>query len=118
MSDDNRTNFLWFLAGGLGLGAVAAILYAPHSGVETREALRSKAEQSRDRLRHHANRWREQASDWEDRGRDFLNQRKGQAKEDLLAPITVDAVKDSAGRAAKVTTDAVAHIVDAAKKAV
>jgi len=117
MSDDNRTSFLWFLAG-LGLGGVAAILYAPHSGVETRKALRSKAEQSRDRLRHHANRVRAQASDWADRGRDFLNQRKGQAKEDLLAPKTVDAVKDPAARAAKVTTDATAHIVDVAKKAV
>jgi gas vesicle protein len=57
MSDDSRNSFLWFLAG-LGLGAVAPILYAPHSGVETRKALRSKAEQSRDRLRHHANRVR------------------------------------------------------------
>jgi gas vesicle protein len=116
MSDDNRNSFLWFFAG-LGVGAVAATLYVPHSGVETRKALRSKAEQSRDRLRHHANRLREQASDLADRGRDFLNQRKDQAKEEL-APKAVDAITDSAGRAAKVTADAVSHIRDAAKKAV
>jgi gas vesicle protein len=116
MSDDNRNSFLWFFAG-LGLGAVAAILYAPHSGVETRKVLRSKAEQSRDRLSHHANRVREQASDWADRGRDLLNRPKGQAKEDL-APKPVDAIKDSAGRASKVTPDAASHTGHAAKKAV
>ena len=45
MSDDNGNNsILWFLAG-LGLGAVAGVLYAPRSGDETREALRSKAEE-------------------------------------------------------------------------
>ena len=66
MSDDHRNRFLWFLAG-LSVGAVTVALYAPKSGVETRRALRSKAEQSRNRLRHHANRVREQASDWADR---------------------------------------------------
>jgi gas vesicle protein len=74
MSDDNSNGFLWFVAG-LGLGALGAILYAPHSGVETRKALRSKAEQGEDHLRHHANWVREQASDLADRGRDFLNRR-------------------------------------------
>ena len=116
MSDDHRNGFLWFFAG-LGLGAVFATLYAPHSGVETRKALRSKAEQSRDRLLHHANRVREQASDWADRGRDLLNRRKGKPKEHLT-PKAVDAIKDSAGRAAKVTADAGLHIEDAAQKAV
>jgi hypothetical protein len=40
-----------------------------------------------------------------------------EAKEEL-APKAVDAITDSAGRAAKVTADAVSHIRDAAKKAV
>ncbi|HEV8048329.1 MAG TPA: YtxH domain-containing protein, partial [Terriglobales bacterium] len=43
MSDRDGNSFLWFLAG-VGIGAVAGVLYAPRSGDETREALRSKAE--------------------------------------------------------------------------
>jgi gas vesicle protein len=77
MSDDSGNSFLWFLAG-LGLGAVAGVLYAPRSGDETREALRSKAEEGRERLRHHAREARTQASDWVDRGRDVLSQQKDQ----------------------------------------
>ena len=78
MSDDSSSNsFLWFLAG-LGLGAVAGILYAPRSGEETREALRSKAEEQGERLRHHARNARSQASDWVDRGRDVVQQQKEQ----------------------------------------
>jgi len=77
MSDDSGNSFLWFLAG-LGLGAVAGVLYAPRSGDETREALRSKAEEGRARIRHHAHEARSQASEWVDRGRDVLNQQKDQ----------------------------------------
>jgi gas vesicle protein len=77
MSDDSGNSFLWFLAG-LGLGAVAGVLYAPRSGDETRDALRSKAEEGRERIRHHAREAKSQASDWVDRGRDVLSQQKDQ----------------------------------------
>jgi gas vesicle protein len=77
MADDSSNSFLWFLAG-LGLGAVAGVLYAPRSGEETREALRSRAEEHGERLRHHARNARSQASDWVDRGRDVLSQQKDQ----------------------------------------
>ena len=77
MSDDSSNSFLWFLAG-LGLGAVAGVLYAPRSGDETREVLRTKAEEGRQRIRHHAREARSQANDWVDRGRDVLNQQKDQ----------------------------------------
>jgi gas vesicle protein len=77
MSDDSGNSFLWFLAG-VGLGAVAGVLYAPRSGDETREALRTKAEEHRERLRTHAREARSQASDWVDRGRDVLSQQKDQ----------------------------------------
>jgi gas vesicle protein len=43
MSDHDGNSFVWFLAG-LGLGALAGVLYAPRSGSETREALRARAE--------------------------------------------------------------------------
>jgi len=77
MSDSNSNSFLWFLAG-LGVGAVAGILYAPRSGDETRDVIRTKAEEGRERLRNHANRARNQASEMVDRGRDVLNQQKDQ----------------------------------------
>lgn len=77
MSDNNGNSFVWFLAG-LGLGAVAGILYAPRAGSETREALRSKAEEGRDYMRDRARQAREQAGGWADRGRDILNQQKEQ----------------------------------------
>jgi gas vesicle protein len=77
MSDSNSNSFLWFLAG-LGVGAVAGVLYAPRSGNETREALRSKAEEGREYMRHRAQNARSQANDWVDRGRDMLNQQKDQ----------------------------------------
>lgn len=77
MSENNSNSFLWFLAG-LGVGAVAGILYAPRSGDETRDVIRAKAEEGRERLRHHANRARNQASEWVDRGRDMVGQQKEQ----------------------------------------
>jgi gas vesicle protein len=77
MSDSNSNSFLWFLAG-LGVGAVAGVLYAPRSGNETREALRSKAEEGREYMRHRAENARSQANEWVDRGRDMLSQQKDQ----------------------------------------
>lgn len=77
MSDSNSNSFLWFLAG-LGVGAVAGVLYAPRSGNETREALLSRADEGREYVRERARQARSQASDWVDRGRDVLNQQKDQ----------------------------------------
>lgn len=77
MSDRDGGSVLWFLAG-LGIGAVAGILYAPRSGSETREALRSKAEEGRELVRQRAREAREQATEWTDRGREMLNQQKEQ----------------------------------------
>jgi len=75
MADRDGNTFLWFLAG-LGVGAVVGVLYAPRSGEETREVLRSKAEEGREKVRTQARRVREQAEDWVDRGQDVLNQQK------------------------------------------
>jgi gas vesicle protein len=73
MSDRDNNGFLWFLAG-VGVGAVLGVLYAPRSGDEMRDVIRSKAQEGADRARTHARRAREQANDWMDRGRDVLNQ--------------------------------------------
>ena len=77
MSDKDSNSFLWFLAG-LGFGAIAGVLYAPRSGNETREAIRSRAEEGRDYVRDRARQAREQATGWADRGREILNQQKEQ----------------------------------------
>jgi gas vesicle protein len=77
MANKDGNSLLWFIAG-LGLGVVAGVLYAPRSGNETREAIRSKAEQGRDFVRDQARQAREQAGEWADRGREVLNQQKEQ----------------------------------------
>ncbi|PYV96338.1 MAG: YtxH domain-containing protein [Acidobacteria bacterium] len=77
MSDRDGNSLLWFL-GGLGLGAVVGILYAPRSGSETRETLRNKAEEGREYVRNRTRDAREQASDWVDKGREVLKQQKEQ----------------------------------------
>jgi len=77
MADRDSNSFLWFLAG-LGFGAIAGILYAPRAGSETRDVLRSKAEEGREFMKERARQAREQASGWADRGREVLNQQKEQ----------------------------------------
>ena len=77
MSDRDSNSFVWFLAG-LGLGALAGVLYAPRSGTETREALRARAEEGRDYVRSRAREAREQAAQWADKGRDVVNTQKEQ----------------------------------------
>ncbi len=77
MSDRGGNSLVWFLAG-LGIGAIAGVLYAPRSGDETRQALRARAEDGREFMRDRARQAREQAAGWADRGREVLNQQKEQ----------------------------------------
>jgi gas vesicle protein len=77
MSDRDGNSFVWFLAG-LGLGALAGVLYAPRSGSETREALRARADEGREYVRNRAREAREQANEWADKGREVVSQQKEQ----------------------------------------
>jgi len=77
MSDRDGNSFVWFLAG-LGLGALAGVLYAPRSGAETRDALRARAEEGKEYMRNRAREARDQAQQWADRGRDAVSQQKEQ----------------------------------------
>lgn len=80
MSDNgNGGSFIWFLAG-LGIGAVVGIMYAPHSGDETREVLLNKAGEGREYVKSRARGAADQASQWADRGKDAVNQQKEQFK--------------------------------------
>lgn len=75
--DGSGSSIGWFLMG-LGVGAVAGILYAPRSGNETREVLRARAEEGRDYVKNRAREAREQATQWADKGRDVVSQQKEQ----------------------------------------
>jgi len=77
MSDRDGNSFVWFLAG-LGLGALAGVLYAPRSGSETRDAILARAEEGREYVKNRAREAREQASVWADRGREVVSQQKDQ----------------------------------------
>ena len=77
MADRDGNGFVWFLAG-LGVGALAGVLYAPRAGNETREALRARAEEGREYVRTRAREAKGQASEWVDKGRDVVNQQKDQ----------------------------------------
>lgn len=77
MADRDGSSFVWFLAG-LGVGALAGVLYAPRSGSETREVLRARAEEGRDYVRNRAREAREQAEEWAGRGREVVSQQKEQ----------------------------------------
>jgi len=79
MSDRDGSGFLWFLAG-LGIGAAVGILYAPKAGEETRQQLRSAADEFPDTVRERARQAREQAGSWAEKGRDYLNQQKEQIR--------------------------------------
>jgi len=79
MADRDGSGFLWFLAG-LGIGAAVGILYAPKAGEETRQQLRSAAEELPDTMKERARQAREQAGTWAERGRDYLNQQKDQIR--------------------------------------
>jgi gas vesicle protein len=79
MSDRDGSGLLWFLAG-LGIGAAVGILYAPKAGDETRQRLRSVAEDLPDNVKDRARQAREQAGTWADKGREYLNQQKEQIR--------------------------------------
>ena len=73
MEDDNKLSFFFL---GLGLGVAVGILFAPKSGSETRELIRSKANESGDYIRRQSGQIRESAGQLIDRGRAVLNRQK------------------------------------------
>jgi gas vesicle protein len=78
-NDGGGAGFLWFLAG-LGIGAAVGILYAPKSGEEMRQQLRSAAEDGTNTVKERARQAREQAGSWAEKGRDYLNTQKEQIR--------------------------------------
>ena len=80
MAEENK--FAYF-ALGLGLGLAIGVLFAPRSGEETREFIRSKAGEGTDYLKKRAEDLRESAADAVERGKSVL----GRQKEHLAAAV-------------------------------
>lgn len=70
-----KGSFTAFLAG-LGVGIGIGMLFAPKSGGETREILKSKADEGREYLRKRSTELREQAGDLFEKGKEALGRQR------------------------------------------
>ncbi|MBZ5576301.1 MAG: YtxH domain-containing protein [Acidobacteriia bacterium] len=61
---------------GLGVGVGIGMLFAPKSGQETRELLRSKAGEGTDYLKQRGTEAKQAAADWVDKGKDTLSRQR------------------------------------------
>ena len=61
---------------GLGVGVGIGMLFAPKSGQETRDMLRSKAGEGGEYLKQRSNEIKQSASEWVDKGKDVLSRQK------------------------------------------
>jgi gas vesicle protein len=73
MEDDNKLSYFFL---GLGLGVAVGVLFAPKSGAETREFLRSKAEEGLDTVKEQADTLKETAADALERGKQTIQKHK------------------------------------------
>ncbi len=73
MEDDNKFSYFFL---GLGLGVAAGLLFAPKSGPETRDLLRSKADEGKEFLKRRTAEVRDQASDAIERGRSTVTKQR------------------------------------------
>lgn len=99
MSDRDSTNsFMWFLAG-LGFGALLGVLYAPRAGRETREAIKSSAQEGGEYLKNRGREARDTMNQWVDRGKEVV----GQQKDKISAAIDASrqAYREAAGEGKK-----------------
>jgi gas vesicle protein len=82
MKDDNKFSYFFL---GLGLGVAAGILFAPKSGPETRELIKSKAGEGTEYLKKRSDDLKDTASDLVDRGKSILNRQKDQLNQAVEA---------------------------------
>jgi len=73
MEDDNKVSYFFL---GLGLGVAVGVLFAPKSGAETRDFLRSKAEEGTDFVKRRAEDLRDSAADAIDRSKEGIRRHK------------------------------------------
>lgn len=73
MEDDSKLGYFFL---GLGLGVAAGVLFAPKSGAETREFLRSKAEEGGDYVKSQAVNAKETAAEALERSKQTIQKHK------------------------------------------
>lgn len=75
MEEDKRISYFCL---GLGIGVAVGILFAPKSGEETRQLLRSKADESKDYLKRKSGELKDSAVDLADKSKLALQRQKEQ----------------------------------------
>ncbi len=73
MAEENKFAYFAF---GLGVGLAIGVLFAPRSGEETREYIRSKTAEGKDYLKKRAEDLRESASEAVERGKSALSRQR------------------------------------------
>jgi gas vesicle protein len=96
MEDDNRLSYFFL---GLGLGVAAGVLFAPKSGAETRDLIRSKAEEGTEYVKRRGTEIKETAAEALERGKSTVLKQK----ENLSA--AVEAGKQAYREAVNTPTD-------------
>lgn len=73
MDDDSKLSYFFL---GLGLGVAAGVLFAPKSGSETRELIKTKAGESADYVKRRSEDLKDTAAETIDRGKEALRKHK------------------------------------------
>jgi len=73
MEDDSKLSYFFL---GLGLGVAVGVLFAPKSGAETREFLRTKAEEGTDYVKQRADNLKETAAETLERSKQTIQKQK------------------------------------------
>jgi len=73
MADDNKFSYFFL---GLGIGVAVGVLFAPGSGEETRELIRTRTREGADFVRRRSEDLREATEDAIDRGKENLKKQK------------------------------------------
>lgn len=73
MEEDSKLSYFFL---GVGLGVAVGVLFAPKAGADTREFIRSKANEGADFAKRRAADLREQANDALERGKQTISKHK------------------------------------------
>jgi gas vesicle protein len=103
--EDSNDGFALGLLVGAAIGVVGAMLFAPKSGVETRQQLKDLADQQKDKLKNQWEETKAKAADVAGAAKEKLNSIAGQTKDsvDGYADKAHDIVDDLAGETKSAT---------------
>jgi gas vesicle protein len=73
MEDDSKLSYFFL---GLGVGVAVGVLFAPKSGNETRELIRSKANEGADYVKRRGSELKDNTADAIDKGKDTLRRHR------------------------------------------